>query len=539
MTTPTAPRRTSRRRGGWPAIAGAIGLAAGPVSAAAEEPAGTRAAGEVVAPATLVVETQAEAPEAMEGEAAASLSLEAVLESASLHFPSLQALSAELELRAAQVQSARGAFDVRLGVEGELRPEGFYERETAGVDLEAPTRLWGTKFSAGYRIGDGDAASYDAGALTDEDGEFSVGVEIPLLRGGFTDKERTRIAKAEIDLRSLSPEAQLRWIAVVRDASLAYWNWVAAGRRLGIAETLLRVAEERQSQIERRVRAGAEPEIDLVDNGRLIVERKARLRRAVQDFEQASITLSLYRRDDTGAPSVPDRAFLPPTFPSELLPPDERIRSDLEHAGEDHPRLQQLDLAREKLIAELGLARNELLPELDFEVKGSQDMGRNRPGINEFGSLSQESRGSTEILAKLRLSLPLQMRDARGRATAAQARVARLDAETRLARDRILAEVHRALAGLRAALDQTEQARENVRLARTLRDAEGRRFALGLSNLIDVNIREIQAATASQELVDAQAAFFRSLATYVARVGRPPESFVRDGRWIASVSSGD
>ncbi|MCR9094911.1 MAG: TolC family protein [bacterium] len=467
-----------------------------------------------------------------------SLLLEAVLESASLHFPSLQALQAELDLRAAQLQSSRGAFDVRLGVEGELRPEGFYERDTLGVDLEAPTRLWGTTFSGGYRIGDGDAASYDAGALTDDDGEFSVGVEIPLLRGGWTDKERTRIAKAEIDLRSLSPEAQLRWISVVRDASLAYWNWVAAGRRLGIAERLLSVAEERQSQIERRVRAGAEPEIDLVDNGRLIVERRARLRRAVQDFEQASITLSLYRRDDFGSPSVPGRSALPPLFPAELLPPDARIRSDLEHAGADHPRLRQLDLAREKLMAELGLARNELLPELDFEVKGSQDMGRNRAGIDEIGSLSQDSRDSTEIMAKLRLSLPLQMRDARGRATAAQARVSRLEAEARLARDRILAEVYRALAGLRAALDQTEQARENVRLAQQLRDAESRRFALGLSNLIDVNIREIQAATASQELVDAQAAFFRSLATYVARVGRPPASFLRDGRWIPGGTDG-
>ena len=44
---------------------------------------------------------------------------------------------------------------------------------------------------------------------------------------------------------------------------------------------------------------------------------------------------------------------------------------------------------------------------------------------------------------------------------------------------------------------------------------------------------------ASQEFIDSRAAFFRSLATYVARFGRPPASFVLDGRWIASVSSGD
>ena len=80
-----------------------------------------------------------------------------------------------------------------------------------------------------------------------------------------------------------------------------------------------------------------------------------------------------------------------------------------------------------------------------------------------------------------------------------------------------------ALESLEAAFDQTLQARENVRLAETLRDAEARRFASGLSNLIDVNIREVQAATAARQLVDAQAAYFRSLADYRARIARPPD----------------
>ena len=55
-----------------------------------------------------------------------------------------------------------------------------------------------------------------------------------------------------------------------------------------------------------------------------------------------------------------------------------------------------------------------------------------------------------------------------------------------------------------------------------LRDAENRRLALGLSNLIDVNIREIQAATAETALVDAQRAFFRATAEYAARIASMP-----------------
>ena len=64
-----------------------------------------------------------------------------------------------------------------------------------------------------------------------------------------------------------------------------------------------------------------------------------------------------------------------------------------------------------------------------------------------------------------------------------------------------------------------QQARENVRLAEQLRNAEARRFELGLSNLIDVNIREVQAADAAVALIRAQAAYFRAGAEYRAAVG--------------------
>jgi len=53
-----------------------------------------------------------------------------------------------------------------------------------------------------------------------------------------------------------------------------------------------------------------------------------------------------------------------------------------------------------------------------------------------------------------------------------------------------------------------------------MKQAENRRFGLGRSNLIDVNIREVQAATAARQLVDAQAGYFRSLADYQARVAQ-------------------
>ena len=55
-------------------------------------------------------------------------------------------------------------------------------------------------------------------------------------------------------------------------------------------------------------------------------------------------------------------------------------------------------------------------------------------------------------------------------------------------------------------------------LAARLQFGEERKFELGSSNLIDVNIREIQTADAARALIFAQAAYFRAIARYEAAI---------------------
>ena len=136
------------------------------------------------------------------------------------------------------------------------------------------------------------------------------------------------------------------------------------------------------------------------------------------------------------------------------------------------------------------------------------------------GSISGAPRNDTEVKALIRFELPVQQRKARGRMAAAQARLSRLKGRERFARERIEAEIRRAMAGIEAAYAQTGSARRNRELALELQRAEERKLTLGKSNLIDVNIRELQAADAAVELIETQAAFFRALADYRAAVGQ-------------------
>jgi outer membrane protein TolC len=449
------------------------------------------------------------------------LDLETVLVSADVHFPMLIAVGLERDVRSAELRSSRGDFDTRLNVEGEARPVGFYESLGGEVGLEQPTRLWGARFFGGYRYGGGDFPSYDGDRLTDGSGEVSGGVRVPLLRGGPIDKARAGIDRRQIDLERVEPDVALERMQVRRDAARAYWQWVASGLALDVTERLLEVAVDRQSQIEGRVRRGAEAEIDLVDNERLIVDRQIRLRGTQRDFERATMTLSLYLRDEAGRPLAATRAHLPDGFPGEAALDREVVRADLERARKYHPLIRKLDLEIERFAVDERLAKNDTLPGVDFTLHGSRDFGSSEPGIDTTGKLSAAPRSETQVKALLRIELPIQQRAARGRLAVARLKAAQTEQRRRLERERIVVDVKRAVASLDAAYDQTVSARHNLALAERLRLAEERKLSLGTSNLIDVNIRELQAASAAQLLIEAQADYFFALADYEAASARP------------------
>lgn len=444
------------------------------------------------------------------------LKLEDVLAAVDRHYPLLEAVEAERETAAGELMAAEGSFDTRLVGLGDLRPAGYYESYAGEARVEQPTKLWGARLFGGYRIGRGDFPSYQGGRQTDRGGEARIGLELPLLRGGPIDASRAGIEQAELDLARFGPEIRLRRIDFRRQAALAYWDWVAAGLGVGVGERLLAVAERRQRQIEGRVERGLLPAIDLADNERLIVDRSMRLRGAQRDARQAAIELSLFLRNTEGDPIIVSPERLPPDFPVEAEPTAEQLLRDLAQAADSHPLLAAFELAVERAQVDFDLAQNEGLPAVDLRVEGSQDFGSSVVGLSSEGSLSREARGDAELKALIRLELPVQRREARGRMQAARARLSRLQSEQRFARDRISAEIRRAMADLEAAYAQTLTARRNLELARQLQRAEERKLLLGKSNLIDVNIRELQAADADRTLIETQAAYFRAHARYAA-----------------------
>ena len=103
----------------------------------------------------------------------------------------------------------------------------------------------------------------------------------------------------------------------------------------------------------------------------------------------------------------------------------------------------------------------------------------------------------------LSLSLPIERRKARGKQEALQAKLRALEMKRNFQRDKIATEVKDLVNRLRIATERSSLASEAHRLAQRVEAAERRRFDLGSSSILKVNLREEASAKAAKRRIEA------------------------------------
>jgi len=439
------------------------------------------------------------------------LHLDDVLASVMRSFPLLKAAELESAIASAEFLSAEGGFDVAWKTRGSVTPVGYYNAYRIESVLEQPTPLWGVSTFAGWRLGRGEYPTYDGRQETLKYGEIRAGVNVPLWRDGPIDRRRANLARASLtkDVAKLTVDEQR--ILISRTATHRYWAWVAAGRRLHIAETLLRNVKDRDAGLQARVERGDLPPVERTDNARAIEQRQAQTVMALRALEQAAIELGLFLRDKKGQPLLPSRERLPTRFPEPLPDGGVASRDDFKVAASQRPEAKRLQLQLRQSEVELRWAKNQRAPGIDLQLVGSRDIG---PRSTERPDLSEPV-----LEATLLLDIPLQTRVMKGRADAASATRTRLRYQQEFAKERIQADVRDAQSGIARARERIEAARREAKLAVELERAERIRFEQGDSHLLIVNIREQQTAEAELRVVDAFVDYYRSLADLQAARG--------------------
>ena len=440
------------------------------------------------------------------------LSLDEVFSSVERHYPLLQAVEQERAIAGGRLLSSMGAFDLNLTSSADGQGT-TYNNFRSGFGVSQGLPIGGMGVFAGYRNGYGDFPTYNLGQKTADGGEFRAGVSIPLLRDRAIDRPRAAVQQARLDVALAEPVIERQRLDFQRAAARTFWNWVAAGHRLKVAEALVKLATERDDQLKARVEAGPAANIERIDNQQNIALRNGVLVQAQRGFQQASIDLSLFLRDGHGRPTLagPDRL---PAFP-DVQPIDlKTFDAVLQTAFENRPEPRRLRLQRDKAAVELRFAENQTLPSVNAVVGASQDVGPGKSSLSGPNGLDR-----TTVNAGVAFQLPVQRRDARGRVMVAQAQLAQIDQQLRQAEDVVRAEVQDAFSALERAFEFYQQAKKRVELARLVARAEREQLRLGRSDVLRVTLREQAAFEAEVIEIGAQQDYFRALADFRAAVG--------------------
>lgn len=324
------------------------------------------------------------------------------------------------------------------------------------------------------------------GAATTNNAAVNLSVTVPLWRdrGGALSTSGERAAVDDYASARLSLEhARARQVLT---AAVAYWDYVAAHRRLDV----FRASEGRAQRIldETRVLVEAEErtQADLTQvSGNLSSKRVTRIsaeQTLVEARQQLGLAMGL-GADDIELLPVPLTDF--PSAPAELTadgPPPDLLSRSFERRAD--LRAVQADVRAADTL--LGAARNDLKPRFDLVLGTGYGDGQLGLGLEPFFAPLYRRRPRLDASALLRFQFPPANSGALGRLEQNQAVYGQQRIQEDDLRRRIASGVAVAWQALRRGQEGMQESRQAVQLQESTVQAEQRKFGLGVSTVFDV-----------------------------------------------------
>ncbi len=441
------------------------------------------------------------------------LQLSDVVASTYRAFPLLEIARLQAGVAGGQQLSALGAYDVKLEYYSLNQPVGFYETYRNGIGV-ARQLWWGGYASAGYKSGRGEFEPWYKERETNDGGEFKVALVQPLLQGRAIDPSRVELFQSNLRRQAVGPEIQSQVLTAGQDAARTFWNWVEIGNVLKSQERLLDIAVKRGEQLEQSKTAGLASTLQVSLNAQEIYKRLIKRNETRQKFLDSAIKLSLYLRDESGRPMLVPPDWLPSDFPEVGKVSVGDIESDLQTAFTARPELALIELDRQSLRWDVALARNQLLPNVDFAIQTTQDVGAAASSIND--------KGDFQVEAGVTGGVPIQRRKASGKIQSTDAKLMQLSQKLEFQRNKITIELQTA----RNALDVSQQnvvaAKELLNQANITLDIFRKSVEAGRTDLFFLLNQEVKVNDSEIALLEAERDFFSALAAMQAALGLDP-----------------
>ncbi len=276
--------------------------------------------------------------------------------------------SANLQINNAQanLMMARGAFDPKIEVDfdkKQFKDNTYYS--ILNSNFKIPT-WYGVEVKAGFDNNEG--VYLNPQNTLPNKGLTSLGITLPLGQGLLINQRMADLQKAKIQLQWSQAERKLQSIEVLHAASIAYFNWKLNYSQVQLYKNYLKNAEVRYNGVSNLIKNGDKPEIDSIEAGIVVRNRKLNLEDSQLKLAKSKLELSNYLWLENNVPLEIQESIIPEDqlgmTIQETLKTNDLIVSDT--AIENHPKINALQSKIAILELERKLKTNNLLPKIDL-----------------------------------------------------------------------------------------------------------------------------------------------------------------------------
>lgn len=388
--------------------------------------------------------------------------------------------SANLEINKAQanLMMARGGFDPKIEVD--FSKKQFKDTEYYSIlnsSFKIPT-WYGIEIKAGFDNNEG--VYLNPENTVPNQGLTSLGVTVPLGQGLFINQRMADVRKAKMQMQLSQAERKLQAIAVLYDASIAYFNWKKNYSEVALYQEYNSNAQIRFKGIQSLITQGDKPAIDSVEAGIIVKNRTLSLEDSMLKLAKAKLELANFLWLDNNIPLELSDDLVPEILLEftiqETLRTNDLLNTDFTITN--HPKINALQSKIDMLNVDKKLKANMLLPKIDIG----------------YSYLAEPSYIDNYKFQDYKIGLdfyfPLFLRKERGSLKLAKYKVQESEFTLDLEKVQLTNKINAQKIEITSLLKQKELIKGLMQDNRTMLTSEERLFSFGESSLFLINTRE-------------------------------------------------
>jgi len=408
--------------------------------------------------------------------------------------------NANLEISKAQanLMMARGGFDPKLELDYSKKQfQGTEYYSILNSSFKIPT-WFGIDLKAGFEENEG--YYLNPQNKTPNNGLTSLGISVPIGQGLLINQRMADLQKAKIQVRLSQAEQKLEAVAVLYNASVAYFNWKKNYEEYKLYKNYSINAQKRYEGIASLIKQGDKPAIDSVEAGIVVKNRLLSLEDASLKLNKAKLELSNFLWLENNVPVELSDALLPEDKLEQTIQETLKINTLVNQDVTliNHPKIEALQSKIDLLTVEKRMKANMLLPKIDLGYSYLAEPNPTKPNSTENYKVGVD------------FYFPLFLRKERGGLKLAQYKIQESEFIRDVEKVQLSNKINAQRIEIQSLNKQQKLINKLVNDNLTMLQSEERLFNLGESSLFLINTRENNLVSAQLSQIGLENRYYTS-----------------------------